>query len=167
MFFLNVFGTKKLPEFGGTTITSYWIETPHRFEYSETMEVTISCDFDFSLFPFDHHTCDMDIGDPKYEIDTLLFKTIQVFYKDAGTKVGDPPITIMRPRLPFVVELEAKESFVHTIAAVDEAYSYVGFKLNLTRSNLGQLLAGYYIPTGIFAALSTLSYSIPVEQVCN
>ncbi len=163
--FLNVLTIKKLPEFGGTTMTSYWIETPHALEYSETMEVTISCDFDFSLFPFDEHTCHLDIGDPKYELDTLRFRNIEVFYKDKGTKRGTSPITILRPRLPFIIHVEAKQSFVHTLVAVDEHFSFTGFKLNLTRTNLGQLLAGYYIPTGLFAALSTLSYSIPSEQV--
>ena len=79
--------------------------------------------------------------------------------------MGQPRITIRRPRLPFVVEVEGKESFESVLSATDETYSYAGFKLILTRINLGQLMAGYYGPTGIFAALSSLSYMIPPEQV--
>ncbi len=106
----------------------------------------------------------MDIGDPVYETYSLIMANLEVYYNRSGTSNGEPSFTIVRPRLPFTLEVFAKESFDFKATAIDEIYSYAGFTLVLRRTNLGQLLAGYYGPTGIFALLSSLSYMIPPEQ---
>ncbi len=82
--FLNVFDIQKLLEYGGTYASSYWLQSPHFLEYAETVKVTISCEFDFTNFPFDNHICDMDMGDPIYEVKTLKFANVEVYYKYKG-----------------------------------------------------------------------------------
>ena len=82
--FLNVFDSDKLQEYGGTVAASYWLQAPHSLEYAETLRVTISCELDFTNFPFDSHVCHMDIGDPIYEVDTLQYANVEVYYKHAG-----------------------------------------------------------------------------------
>ncbi len=80
---------------------------------------------------------------------------------------GKSMIVVNRPRLPFEILIHVKPPFDYKFPATDEVYSYVGLKLKMKRKDLDQLLAGYFVPTGIFALLSVLSFFVPPEQVIH
>ncbi len=163
---LNLTDLVRLPMYGGKSSKSYWLQAPHDLEYSEVVKVTLLCDLEFFNFPFDSHVCDFCFGDPNYEVDGLEFDDVLAFYGNRGTSYGQPSIFFESPRLTFEVAIEAMKSYNRSrIALEDEIYSYAKIRLHLRRDSIGQLLAGFYIPTGIFAALSVLSFVISHEQV--
>ena len=40
----------------------FYLIHPHELAYVERGRITIYCSFDFSEFPFDSHTCDLNMG---------------------------------------------------------------------------------------------------------
>ena len=106
----------------------FWLQWPHYFEYAETVKVVNTCEFDFSTFPFDSHTCDWDFGDAQYETYAVLFEKAVADFKGNQTSDENPHLKITRPRLAFDIDLEAKEPFEHHLALVDETYSNTGLR---------------------------------------
>ncbi len=87
--------------------------------------------------------------------------------KDYKTSPGQPAISLPSQKLPFHFTINGKPSYRYHIPGMDETYSYTGVIIMLRRNSLGRLISGYYVITGIFALLSTLSYIIPPDQVQN
>jgi hypothetical protein len=86
LIFLNILKIDKLNSYGGGMSTkSFWLRYPHHIEYAEQVKLTISCDFDFSQYPFDSNECHMDFGDPVYEINTMTLTTIEIYFADQGS----------------------------------------------------------------------------------
>ena len=75
-----------------------------------------------------------------------------------------PLITIEDSPFPYEFQLKAIPSFEKVYNGYG-AYSYTGMTFNLRRKSLGQLLSGYYYPTGSFAVLSLISFLINPDQV--
>ena len=48
--------------YGGADKFSLWYLGDHKLEYGEIFQITFSCQFDFSHFPFDSHECLMEYG---------------------------------------------------------------------------------------------------------
>ncbi len=94
----------------------------------------------------------------------LLLETVWLYHSDLENN-GVEPIAINRARLPFEMILSPKESFAIYLASYDTHYSFTGIQVQLIRNNRGKLFAGYYLLTGVFAMLSTLSFTITPEQV--
>ena len=70
---------------------------------------------------------------------------------------------IPNDHLPFSISITAKESYPH--------YNYkffspnTGVVIKLKREKLGNLVGGFYVPTGIFALLSMISFFIDPDVV--
>ena len=162
------------------------MKPPHFFEYSETLEVKVACQFKFKTFPFDKHHCDFNVIDTIYESSELIlreplgsntiFKTLKkvkkkrpltfsvIFAKDEmHTTLYGNPLYIKTPRIPHDIEIKVNPSstFVH----LDECFSVAGFSLKLTRNTISLLLCSFYVPTGAFTTLSLISFLIHPDQV--
>ncbi len=46
------------------------------FEFSESLEVTVTCAMDFNLYPFDSHICPLNFGDAEYETESLVSTSV-------------------------------------------------------------------------------------------
>jgi hypothetical protein len=163
----NILKIEKLSIYGGGSSTKYlWIKYPHYIEYAEHIKLTISCDFDFSQYPFDSNECDMDFGDPVYEADYMQLTGMEIYFEDKYTSIDEPlPITVLVAGLPYKIDIQAKEEFKLIAPDADESYSYSGIKFTFTRNSLGLLLGGFYGPTAIFAVLSLISFVIEANAV--
>ena len=131
-------------------------------EYSEEIKLTFFCSFQFADFPFDVHECQVEFGDDEYGTSGINFETAIIAYRDSVTSIGDPPIILNHLPFPFEFQLAALPAFEKVY---DDNYSYTGMLLKMKRKSLGQLLSGYYYPTGAFAILSLISYLIKPDEV--
>ena len=80
------------------------------------------------------------------------------------TSSGKDPIIISDSPFPYEFELKSIQSFEKSYDGHGN-YSYTGMIFKMRRNSLGQLLSGYYYPTGSFAILSLISFLINSDQV--
>ena len=85
---------------------------------------------------------------------------------DPKLATKDAPIKKQTKLLPFDIELSpGEDGGIEPIGRENKTIAFVIFKF--TRQNEGRqtLITGYYIPTGLFATLSLISYLIKPEIV--
>ena len=142
----------------------YWHHRngPHHFEMEQNLMVTIVCAFDFSSFPFDHHSCNFEFGF-SFSQNFLLFTPTTIIYNESKTSFGHFQLQYSSHQIPFDVAIVGLEPFAKL--KFEYNYSHAGFHITLKRNRLGTLLGSFYLPTGIFAALSLVSFSINPDVV--
>ena len=133
-------------------------------EYGEEFQLTFSCHFQLSEFPFDSHECPIYFEDRRYSSKTLSINNITINYGKSWTSVGDDSLNLYDLGLPFEFELEAIPT-----KEMDIDYNYnvsqAGMVIKIDKRSLGQLLSGYYYPTTSFALLSMISFLINPDVV--
>ena len=143
----------------------FWFNTietyRHDFEYYETLKITYHCNFDFSTFPFDYHTCNLTLGSSYISVGNMtLLKPMIVF---GVTNTTDDILHFKSTAVPFDMTAKSIPPFNYTFKGW--SYSYVGVSINLSRNTLGLLIGRFFGPTITFSSLSSLSYSIDIEKV--
>ena len=136
-----------------------------RLVYDEKFELTFSCHFHLSSFPFDSHKCRIEFGDLWDETKKLNLSatTVTVRGQPSITPEDGPMILNVLMPYPYEFQLEALPAF--EINVNGEIYSFTGALLTLKRKSLGHLMSGYYYPTTAFAILSMISYLIDADIV--
>ena len=164
--FESIKNSKSLRVFGDTdkSIMQYFGPTNVMY-YVEQYELTLSCHFYLSHFPFDSHKCRIEFGSLWYETKSLnLSATIVQIrgYPDITPKDGPTIITDLP--YPFEFQIESLPAF--EIDFNDGyKYSFTGALLTLERKRIDYLMVGYYYPTTAFALLSMISYLIDADIV--
>lgn len=157
-------GMIKQERYGPIDKDYYWFSMPHMLEIQQNYRVTIYCNFNFEKFPFDSQECDLRIGSfANANYDVIM---VPAWIRDDDRSVafyGDPPLLIHQSRQPFEIYVQVLETIDKPI--VNYNYSFTGAKFTFERNNLGLLVIGFYVPTGIFAVLSLISFSIDNETV--
>ena len=129
--------------------------------------VQVTCEMDFSNFPFDSHTCCWWFRNYYENNKTEIIKISQIHNeKDSKLATKDEPILKQTKRLPFDIEISPGDNGrIKSVGGEEKSIAFVQFKF--TRTNEGQetLITGYYIPTGLFATLSLISFLIKPEIV--
>ena len=101
-----------------------------------------------------------------YAVNVLLHYFIYFVNRDKSIlKIGKGRRRLEQNRLPFIIDIDVKETF--EVIEDGYHYSYSGFHVYLKRNSLGVLIGGFYLPTGAFSTLSLLSFSISHENVCH
>ena len=131
----------------------------------ENLQLSFSCPFDFSNFPFDTHECSLEYGSFIANSNRVLLNSSRISYGNKNTKIGDPPITIRDSVLPFEFELKPLSTFEKIY--FNHPYSFTGMNITLKRKSLGRLFTGYYYPTTAFALLSMISFLINPDVVSS
>ena len=162
--FDNLLNYEKSKIYGDSYTHSLWYNGNQSFQYSEEIKLTFFCNFYFSDFPFDSHICQLEYGDDLYGLSEITLNTAKIGYGGSMSTLGKDPIIIKNSPFPYEFQLEAIPSFEKVYNGYG-AYSYTGMTFNLRRKSLGQLLSGYYYPTGSFAVLSLISFLINPDQV--
>jgi hypothetical protein len=132
--------------------------------YGVPLQLTFSCHFDFSEFPFDSHECPMEIGERLAQTKDVLYNASQITHGNESHIIGDPPIIIDNLAFPYEFHLQSLPVFQKS-NSYGSTYSYTGMVMKIQRKSLGQLLSGYYYPTASFAVLSMISFLIKPEKV--
>ena len=131
--------------------------------YGEKFQVTFSCHFHLSKYPFDSHDCQLYFGDMRFNSSQLNFNPIKIHLKiDESTQGVDPAIIDNSP-LPFEFQLnplatKEQDNGLYNV-------SKTGMCIKFKRKSLGLLLSGYYYPTMSFALLSMVSFVINPDVV--
>lgn len=159
--FGNVLNTQKVSMYGGEKIKSLWFQPPeyeNDLEYAEELIVTVSCNLDFANYPFDENECPFFFGDLEYTISDIVLNSVKLSYHNLNTNESGDPIMILDANIPYNVKVWVKPSFTHEYN--DNEYSSTGIVLVFYRKTLGHLLGSFYMPTLMFAAISTVSFFI-------
>ena len=146
--------------FGPVPDSVIWFQHPHAIFYEMGYHVRLYCTFNFESFPFDSHICDLRYGS-SLSINYSIFSGKQgISYNGLTYK---STLKLNQSRLPFDIKVESLDPFV-----VDEMgfhYSFAGMRIHLKRNSLDLLLGGFFISSGIFALLSTISFKINPDKV--
>ena len=149
--------------YGPTSSNYFWFQYPHHLEYLETLKVEFYCSFDFTNFPFDQHKCNINFGSLGVSIKYIRLSPTKIIYSGNSTKFGGKMMKISSTRIPFDMKVESTEPF--NILDAGYNYSHAGFKLYFYRNEIGGLLSGFYLPTGLLAIMSMISFGINPEVV--
>ena len=170
--FKNSLGTDKDATYGNGAYSYFWHIpdesqsphlNPHLMQFGDIITQTVSCDMDFTLFPFDHHSCDMIFYLTQHPSNYVMFDSPTVFKGQNNVSFGEKFMNIPTKRLPYNVFVESlNTSIVYTL---NRKRSATGVRFHFARNSIGLLLGGYYVPTGIFASLSLVSFIIKPEIV--
>ena len=133
--------------------------------YADVVTQIVSCEMNFKLFPFDHHECDMIFYLTQHAYDYVMFEPPTIFKKDKNVSIGDGELEIPTKRLPFSISAESLNTT--TVYQMGLKRSATGIRFRFARNTIGLLLGGYYVPTGIFASLSLVSFIIKPEVVSS
>ena len=172
--FFNLKKVNTLAGFGYRELNQYFIfesnEYGNNMEMDEIVKVTVYCDFDFKLFPFDDQECDLSLYDTVNtavwlifdEINNLCFENKNCINKDgAGMLLPD------QYAMPYEIEMKIMptRNWTTDTSYYDYPFSYSTVKFSLQRKSFGLLIGSFYIPSGLFALLSTGSFIINPEIV--
>ena len=162
---------KKSIPYGGSQSFALWgIKRPNKHNanmmYFEDFQLTISCDFNFSKFPFDLHECPLEYGDNNEIEKVEMISPIIDYGKSKNTKTNNPAIVIGDLTLPFEITVKSIKGFNETCYGRYNC-SYAGILIKIKRTSLGQLWTGYFIPMGVFSLFSMISFLIKPDLVRN
>ena len=162
--FLHMTDNKILVTYGNEEKFSFWINTEdNSMEYIESIRVTFSCKFSFEDYPLDTHFCPLKFGSETVSTDKLLFEGVKILNIDGNATELTEKIRFENEHLPYDMWIEAINPFSHY--NIGHFSPYIGVTLILKRNTLGDLIAGYYIPTSIFAIFSMISFFIDPDVV--
>ena len=160
---LNTKNVQEVKPTGRYETDYHWFNYPHHLEFKQNIQVTIFCSFDFHDFPFDSHVCDFKIGSSGVSIYYLRLLPFEIHSGDIISNGYEPILIKQESHLPFELNVESLPSFEIIIDGYN--YSHAGMRLHLRRDDLGLLMGGFYLPMGLFSALSLISFSIDPEIV--
>ena len=154
----------------GHTDSSKSVVLPEFYSWSpnrvtvETFQLTFSCNFDFSEFPFDSHDCPIEYGSGFYSLKQMRLNKTQAVFGNISTKFGGDPIIVDNLPFPYEFQLSSIPNFEKS-DRYNISFSWTGIVLKMERKSLGQLLIGYFYPTSSFALLSMISFLIKPDMV--
>ena len=133
----------------------------------DVFQLTFSCNFDFSGFPFDFHECPIVYGDALLGQERMRFDTTVARFDNVSTKSGGDPIILDNLPFPFEFQLVVLPNFEVKTNRRNNlvTFSYTGIALRMRRKSLGQLLSGFFYPSAAFALLSMISFLIKPDMV--
>ena len=156
---------EKTDLYGGSKPFSFWFFESKMF-YGEEFQLTFSCHFQFTDFPFDSHECPLEYGDKIYDTENLNFNSSHIIHGNKSIRFGDSPMMIGNLPFPFDFQLEALPALQEVSSyGPSKNYSYTGMVLKMKRKSLGQLHGAFYYPTTSFAFLSMISFLIKPDVV--
>ena len=164
--FENMIDTKELPAYGSMFKYQFWFnKNASRMEYQETIKVTFSCNFHFEDYPFDEHHCPFNFAMINAGEDKLVFEHVKVMKKDVTAAFElKETIGIQNGHLPFDFKMKPQD--------YTKPENYTTFFYNCTKTGIILILKrnkipvnNFYMPTGIFATLSMISFVINPDLV--
>ena len=169
-----------LAGFGYRVMNGFYINGPNS-SYSDNMamyeilKVTVYCDFDFQSFPFDDQECDLSLYDPINdaswvifdEIGYLCYESKQCLNKNVD---GERRWMSLPDQHAMPYKISMKRMPTRNWTPTNSSYfqhpsSYSTVRFSMQRKSFGLLIGSFYIPTGLFALLSTGSFIINPEIV--
>ena len=159
--FKNVLSVEKIQGFGYEQKQEYYIIYPNIMEMDENLKVTFSCDFAFQKFPFDRQECNFSLYESIYIKDYVQMETAKLYYNNQHVTIdSNHSLSINSPKIPFRID-----AVINPVAVDYSRNSISSIQMTLQRISQGQIIGGFFVPTGIFAILSMASYLINPDVV--
>ena len=173
--FFNVKSVEKLAGFGYSELRQFYLSDPkiqkNNMDMCELMKISISCYFDFNSFPFDHQECDFSLYDATNMIEWIILNETQdLCYEGMHCNEfgGNGIITLPdQPGIPYKIGMKYMGvlNYQYDSTWNNSTVAYSTIKFTFERNSLGLLIGSFYLPTGLFAVLSMVSYIISPDIV--
>jgi len=140
-----------LGEMAGLRITK-----DKRIKYDIKVTIEISCQMDFSEYPFDKHVCTFQVGSYFYDKNSMT----------CSSKFFDPSAEsdFLERNLQHIVKFQKLSSSKKVVRLTSGEYSACGFEVLLQRKH-EPLVYQVYIPCILFVTVSWISFIINPEVV--
>ena len=162
---------KKTKLYGGDKPFSFWFVKKglhERIVYREEVQLSFSCPFSYTNYPFDSHLCTLKFGSTNLPTSVVRLKPSLITYDQVVPPIKhtleDDPIILSDLPHPFQFEFNLNPA-LEKWSAYNYSYSHAGMEIKMKRKSLGKLLSSYYYPMAAFALLSMISFLIKADVV--
>lgn len=165
MFYLmNSLDVKRHGSYGGGLTNIFWYGYPSLLDYKEVMYVTFSCDMTFELFPYDKHTCYFKMRCYNGAVQDVKLEPA-LYFEDSETDLQVHEIRQKSAKQNFDLLIKVEKPSETQFQSWN--YSLVNLRIDMKRNqgSFEKVLIGFYIPTGIFAFMSLISFAIHPDLV--
>ena len=160
---------RHLDAFGddSSALSSIWFLLPeYRLRFSEVFIVSIGCDFDFTTYPFDSHTCLIHlknwIGSPfRLQLNSPSIYTLN----STGFEIGGKEFNFTNGRLDYDLDFKSLPSETFIENGIDYSKALIQMNLTRTTKSSNKIFGSFHAMTGIFAFLSLISFFIHPDMV--
>ena len=159
----------QLGSFGDNSnqISRLWFKlTEKRLSYSEIIIATIGCDFDFNPYPFDNHVCKMYFNNwvgGRFRVQLSPPKIYTV--ESNHFEIEGQNLLLSNQRLQYNCMFQSMPSKTFTDMKGRFSRSIIHIHLTRTKKSRDKIFGSFHLSTGIFAAISTISFIIPTDSV--
>ena len=111
------------------------------------------------------HLCDLKFFSPNYDEPMLKFDSVQLYDSLSGSEVrNNESLYLPSNRISFDAKVK---SLSEPGIKISMSYQYAtgGIQFSLERSDIKLLMSGFFVPTGMFALFSLMSFLISIENV--
>ena len=158
------FGIKELIEF---FVYDPKYKSPN-MELGEMIRVVVYCNFDFSTFPFDYQECDFSLYERNIQ-EWIILNAFKFYCKGQKCDESENGLINLPEQYEIPYKIRMKQMKTTNISYYGEGekliWSTTAVRFSLQRNTFGQLVGGFYLPTGLFAFLSLGSYIINPDSV--
>ena len=153
------------------SIANLWYLYPeHKLHYGTIFTAKIACSLDFQTFPFDSHTCLMNVNNWIGANHRIVFGKPKIYTNDGfyteGKEIGGYEFELKTDgRLDYDFKFESLPSSTFIDSGFEYALAQVKINFKRTEKSRTEIFEGYHLPTAIFAILSLLSFFIQPDSV--
>ena len=141
----------------------FWLAHPHLLIFKQSLKLKFYCDFHFTKFPFDEHTCELKYTTISASINIVKLLPIKIHYGNTKNEIKTC-IDVHQDALPFEILLHG--NLENEFLSIDGlTYPVARINIDFRRNTFGLLVGTFYIPTSLFAILSLISFSIEIDMV--
>ena len=104
---------------------------------------------------------------PNYDEPMLKFDSVQLYDSLSGSEIlNNESLVLPSNRISFDAKVR---SLSETGRKISMSYEYAtgGIQFSLERSDIKLLMSGFFVPTGMFALFSLMSFLISIENVSS
>ena len=126
---------------------------------------TISCNLDFTAFPFDSHTCPLNFKNWVEGLWRVSFNSPKLLRHDQnGNETGGEIIEVNKGGLEYNFIFKALPSSFYHDDPVEHSVAQVEINFKRTQKSRRKIFSGYHAQTVIFSLLSLVSYFSPPDS---
>ena len=144
-----------------------WYNLPQtKLSYTEIFIATLGCDFDFNPYPFDNHECKIFFNNWMGGSKRVQLLSPKIYIVDSEhDEIEGQNLTVTKERLDYDCIFEALPSRNFTDLVGIFSRSIIQVHLKRTLKSRHKIFGTYHFSTGIFAAISIISFSIDIDSV--
>ena len=154
----------------GSIINLWYLYPEHKLRYGTIFTAKIACSLDFETYPFDSHTCLMNVNNWSGAKHRVMFGKPKIYTNDGfyteGKEIGGNEFELKTDgRLDYNFKFESLPSLTFEDSGYEYTQAQVKIDFQRTDKSRTEIFGGYHATTAIFAMLSLLSFFINPDVV--